>query len=79
MRKLRGATCTYVQAWEFTDATNKARQGGLCYTQEIALDRLADGFSIEIVTIIRHDDGRREIERGTLLDAVYNHREGIHA
>lgn len=70
--RYRGATATYVQAWECKSANGFS---GCVYSQEIALDKMGEGCDIESVTIVRHDDGTREFLPGTIASYVYAYRE----
>lgn len=63
----------YRQAWE----CKGPKFNGLVYTQEIALNKLADGCDIVSVTIIRHADGRIEFERGTIAAYAHAYRETV--
>jgi hypothetical protein len=62
----------YVQAWE----CRGPNFNGYVYTQEIALRKLSEGCDIQIVTIIRHENGDREYHPGAIASKVKEYREG---
>lgn len=54
-----------IQAWW---CTKPGHPGMWVYTQKIAIDKLAEGYDIEIAAITRYADGRLpKIERGVVL------------
>lgn len=64
----------YVQVWD----VNGPEWSGRVYDQSIALDKLniaGKGATMEILTIVRHDDGSREYLPGTIASAVQAYRE----
>lgn len=53
-----------VQAWK---CTKPGYVGMTVYTQSIAIDKMADGFDVQILAIDRHPDGSRTYSPGVLV------------
>ena len=54
----------WVQAWI---CGKEGHPGMMVYTQDIALDKMGEGFNVEIVAIVRHADGTSTFMPGVIL------------
>lgn len=54
----------HVQAWT---CAKEGHPGMIVYTQAIAIDKMAEGFNVQIVAIIRHADGSNTFQPGVIL------------
>jgi hypothetical protein len=54
----------HVQAWL---CGKEGHQSMMVYTQEIAIDKMADGRNVSIMVIVRHKDGTNTFQPGVIL------------
>lgn len=66
---------TFVQAWEVT--TTNGDYVRTVYTAKVAADQIAKGYNIQIITIVRFDNGDRAYNRGTLANVIAEYFETL--